>query len=146
MIVTGKNKSSRRPGTVPAWHATFLAMLPTIKTHAKIAFRHLDPEAREEAAARIDVGDWMGTVPCRHGSTSRQRRPVRRAALSLHSAGRAAAVLAFVLRIANPTSRVAANKASAWAFRLIVGGIVRPQIAAQRDGDLPLDSGHGFGT
>ena len=33
----------------PAWHKAFLAMLPTIHRHAQIAFRHLDPEAREEA-------------------------------------------------------------------------------------------------
>ena len=37
----------------PAWHAGFLAMMPTIKTHAKIAFRHLDPEAREEAIQEV---------------------------------------------------------------------------------------------
>lgn len=33
----------------PAWHADFEAMIPTIETHAKISFRHLDAEAREEA-------------------------------------------------------------------------------------------------
>jgi hypothetical protein len=33
----------------PKWHEVFLRMLPAIVTHAKIAFRHLDPEAREEA-------------------------------------------------------------------------------------------------
>jgi hypothetical protein len=33
----------------PQWHQVFLAMLPAIKTHARIAFRHLDPEAHEEA-------------------------------------------------------------------------------------------------
>ena len=33
----------------PAWHATFEAMIPVIKTHARIAFRHLPLEAREEA-------------------------------------------------------------------------------------------------
>lgn len=33
----------------PAWHAAFEAMLPRIETYAKIAFRHLDVEAREEA-------------------------------------------------------------------------------------------------
>jgi len=40
---------SRPRSSDPAWHAQFLAMLPAIKTHAKIAFRHLGPEAREEA-------------------------------------------------------------------------------------------------
>jgi hypothetical protein len=33
----------------PTWHAGFLAMLPVIKLHARISFRHLDREAREEA-------------------------------------------------------------------------------------------------
>ena len=33
----------------PAWHAAFEAMIPVIKTHARIAFRHLPLEAREEA-------------------------------------------------------------------------------------------------
>ena len=33
----------------PAWHADFEAMLPIITTHARIAFGHLKPEAREEA-------------------------------------------------------------------------------------------------
>jgi hypothetical protein len=36
-----------------AWHAAFLTMLPTIRTHAKIAFRHLDPESREEAVQDV---------------------------------------------------------------------------------------------
>ena len=47
MVATSKKRPRRK--SQPAWHAPFLAMLPTIKTHAKIAFRHLDPEAREEA-------------------------------------------------------------------------------------------------
>jgi hypothetical protein len=33
----------------PAWHAAFEAMMPTIETHARIAFRHLGDDAREEA-------------------------------------------------------------------------------------------------
>ena len=37
----------------PAWHAGFLAMMPIIKTHARIAFRHLDAEAREEATQEV---------------------------------------------------------------------------------------------
>ena len=40
----------RRPQAVgPPWQEPFLAMLPAIQTHARCAFRHLDPEAREEA-------------------------------------------------------------------------------------------------
>ena len=39
--------------SVPAWHAAFLKMLPAIQRQAKIAFRHLDPEAREEAVEEV---------------------------------------------------------------------------------------------
>jgi len=35
--------------TPPAWHAGFLAILPGIRRNARIAFRHLRPEAREDA-------------------------------------------------------------------------------------------------
>jgi hypothetical protein len=34
---------------VVPWHAQFLSMLPRLRAHAAIAFRHLKPEAREEA-------------------------------------------------------------------------------------------------
>ena len=37
----------------PDWHQGFLRMLPTIVTHAKIAFRHLRPEARSEAVQEV---------------------------------------------------------------------------------------------
>jgi hypothetical protein len=33
----------------PAWHEVFLKRAPQIEQHAKIAFRHLDPEARAES-------------------------------------------------------------------------------------------------
>ncbi len=42
-------KSTRCKKSPPAWHVEFEAMLPTIETHAKIAFRHLNSEAHEEA-------------------------------------------------------------------------------------------------
>jgi len=43
-------RMARRPRSAAvAWHAGFLAMLPAIRTHARIAFRHLAPEARQEA-------------------------------------------------------------------------------------------------
>ena len=41
----------RRTKPTPRWHAAFLAMLPAIATHAQISFRHLDPDAREDAVA-----------------------------------------------------------------------------------------------
>ncbi len=34
---------------VPSWHEQFLSMLPAIKSHATMAFRHLNSQAREEA-------------------------------------------------------------------------------------------------
>ena len=37
----------------PAWHHAFLAMLPTIQTHAQLAFRHLPAEARGEAVQEV---------------------------------------------------------------------------------------------
>jgi hypothetical protein len=42
-----------RTQPVPPWHEDFLAMLPAIKTHAKIVFRHLDSEAKEEAVQEV---------------------------------------------------------------------------------------------
>jgi len=46
-MVAPVKRRSQKPA--PAWHATFLKMLPAIVRHAKIAFRHLRAEAREEA-------------------------------------------------------------------------------------------------
>ena len=37
----------------PAWHATFIKMLPAITRHAKLSFRHLMPEAREECVQAV---------------------------------------------------------------------------------------------
>ena len=42
---------SRRP--TPRWHQAFVAMMPIIETHARVSFRHLDPEAREEAVQEV---------------------------------------------------------------------------------------------
>ena len=39
--------------STPAWHAAFEALLPLINTHAKVAFRYLGPEAREEAIQEV---------------------------------------------------------------------------------------------
>jgi hypothetical protein len=46
MIAIAKEKTK---DTVPVWHKDFLALLPAIRRHASIAFRILNPEAREEA-------------------------------------------------------------------------------------------------
>ena len=40
---------SRLRRIVPPWHIRFLAMLPAIEVQARFAFRHLGPEAREDA-------------------------------------------------------------------------------------------------
>jgi hypothetical protein len=39
--------------TSPDWHEGFLVMLPAITTHARIAFRDLGPEARQEAVQEV---------------------------------------------------------------------------------------------
>ncbi len=37
----------------PAWHKRLLAMLPTVRRYARVAFRHRDPESREDAVAEV---------------------------------------------------------------------------------------------
>jgi len=44
---------SRSQPIVPRWHKAFVAMVPAIRTHARIAFRHLNPEARQDAIAEV---------------------------------------------------------------------------------------------
>lgn len=39
--------------TVPTWHAAFLAMLPAIRTHARVAFRDYDRQRREELIEEV---------------------------------------------------------------------------------------------
>ena len=46
-------RTARRKKLSPAWHKTFVGMMPVIKTHAKIAFRYLRAEAREEAVQEV---------------------------------------------------------------------------------------------
>ena len=41
------------PVKTPAWHPAFLEMLPSIQRHARISFRHLDAEAREELVQEV---------------------------------------------------------------------------------------------
>ena len=49
MVAIAAKHRSRK--SVPAWHSLFSAMLPRIITHARISFRHLRPEARQDATA-----------------------------------------------------------------------------------------------
>ncbi len=51
--MTTSAKSVRCRKSTPAWHDAFLEMVPAIETHAKIAFRSLDGEAREEAIQEV---------------------------------------------------------------------------------------------
>jgi len=48
-VKSARVKSVRCKKSPPAWHVDFEAMIPTIETHARISFRHLDPDAQEEA-------------------------------------------------------------------------------------------------
>ena len=41
-----------------AWHTRFLELLPAIRRHARVAFRHLDAEAREESIAEAVAYAW----------------------------------------------------------------------------------------
>jgi hypothetical protein len=41
--------SATRRHRIAAWHAGFLALLPAIRCHLRVAFRDLDPESRAEA-------------------------------------------------------------------------------------------------
>jgi hypothetical protein len=46
---TSKKTPARCRKNPPGWQAGFEPMIPAVVAHAKIAFRHLRPEAREEA-------------------------------------------------------------------------------------------------
>jgi hypothetical protein len=41
--------ASRQKSHVPGWHQGFSRMMPAICLHARVCFRNLDPESREEA-------------------------------------------------------------------------------------------------
>ena len=49
MIAPAKQIRTRKPS--PPWHADFLRLVPIIANHARIAFRGLGAEARQEAIA-----------------------------------------------------------------------------------------------
>ena len=46
-------KPATAQSATDAWHDAFLEMLPGIYRQARIAFRHLKPEAREEAVREV---------------------------------------------------------------------------------------------
>ena len=47
--MTTHRRTVARTKAASAWHAGFMAMLPAFQRRARIAFRHLDEEAKEEA-------------------------------------------------------------------------------------------------
>lgn len=55
-------KPRRRKTRTPAWHAEFLRMLPRIQESASVAFRHLTPEAQQEAVQDVTVGALVAFV------------------------------------------------------------------------------------
>ena len=46
-------KPVRRRHVTPRWHRPFLEMLPTIRSYARNAFRHMDAESREDAVEEV---------------------------------------------------------------------------------------------
>lgn len=51
MVTCSRPNHSSEPD--PSWHQRFLSMLPAIRRTARLAFRHLPPEARDEAVADV---------------------------------------------------------------------------------------------
>ena len=51
MVTVATQRQPRR--LAPLWHEKFLALLPAIVTHARIAFRALPPDARQEAVQEV---------------------------------------------------------------------------------------------
>lgn len=49
----------KRTESCPAWHRTYLAMVHTIRDRARFAFRHFDPEARDEAVQQVLVSTFL---------------------------------------------------------------------------------------
>ena len=62
MIAIAKNLANPRAAESSndqsAWHTRFLELLPAIRRHARVAFRHLDAEAREESIAEAVAYAW----------------------------------------------------------------------------------------
>ena len=52
----------KRPRPSCTWHRPFLAMLPKILAHFRVAFRGLSPEARAEATQEAVANAWVAFV------------------------------------------------------------------------------------
>ncbi len=55
-------KRPRSQASAPAWHAGFLAMLPTICAYARGAFTHLNPELRQDLIAEVIANSLVAYV------------------------------------------------------------------------------------
>ena len=67
--------SASRKQRMAAWHAGFLAMLPSIRRKLKTAFRHLDPEARAEAVQEGVCNAMAAYVRLHEREKSKRRIP-----------------------------------------------------------------------
>jgi hypothetical protein len=68
-----------QPNSVPAWHADFLKMLPAIRRYARIAFRHLKGETRQDAIRETIANALVAFVGLvRRGKMSIALRCLRR--------------------------------------------------------------------
>lgn len=57
MTSTTANASN---GSVPAWHAGFLHMVPAIRRHTRALFQHLSPQERSDALAEVTAVAMIG--------------------------------------------------------------------------------------
>ena len=55
-------KPHPRDDSVPRWHQPFLKMLPAIQRQARLAFRHLDAEARAEMVEEVVANAFVAFV------------------------------------------------------------------------------------
>lgn len=46
-------RPARGKKSASAWHDGFMALVPAIQRHARVAFRHLDPDSREEMIQEV---------------------------------------------------------------------------------------------
>src|SRR5262245_38298246 len=52
-MIAHTNSADSTPSTPPSWQAAFDQMLPAIERHARICFRHLKADRREEAVQEV---------------------------------------------------------------------------------------------
>jgi hypothetical protein len=63
--------ASQPKSAAPAWHAGFLALLPTIHAYARGAFAHLNPVARQDLIQEVITNALVAYVRlCQQGRIS----------------------------------------------------------------------------